>query len=323
MFSKLRKRITYANVTVTAAFVFALTGGAYAAGKYIITSKSQIKPSVIKQLQSQGKAGPAGTAGPAGPAGPAGTAGGQGLAGAAGANGTDGTNGGPGESVTTAELKPGSPCSSGGVEFKVGGKATHACNGATGYTKTLPEHQTETGAWTMSPVPVQFRCVAAPEEEVENNVTHIKEKVHTGHWEDSACLSEAPENPAFGKPVGDFEREELAHTKGSAFASISFPIPLSKPLSETAVHYIKESETTAQCAGSPEAPSAEPGNLCVYERFTSGLKTDEPIIFPPSAGFFGIPTEQGAGVSGAGVYLPMPAGKGGGIAIGAWAVTEG
>ncbi len=46
MFSMIRKRLTYANVAMTLALVFAMTGGAYAAKKYMITSKKQIKPSV-------------------------------------------------------------------------------------------------------------------------------------------------------------------------------------------------------------------------------------------------------------------------------------
>jgi hypothetical protein len=64
MFTRLRPRFTYANVTVTLALVFAMTGGAYAASKFIITSTKQIKPSVLSQLK--GKAGPAGAGGGAG-----------------------------------------------------------------------------------------------------------------------------------------------------------------------------------------------------------------------------------------------------------------
>jgi len=55
MLSALRSRVTYANVTATLALLFAMTGGAYAAKAYLITSTKQIKPSVLKSLQ--GKAG--------------------------------------------------------------------------------------------------------------------------------------------------------------------------------------------------------------------------------------------------------------------------
>ena len=46
MFSRLRKRFTYANVAMTLALVFAMSGGAYAAFTSLITSTKQISPSV-------------------------------------------------------------------------------------------------------------------------------------------------------------------------------------------------------------------------------------------------------------------------------------
>lgn len=51
MLLRVRKRLTYANVAMTLALVFAMSGGAYAAKKYVISSTKQIKPSVLKQLQ--------------------------------------------------------------------------------------------------------------------------------------------------------------------------------------------------------------------------------------------------------------------------------
>jgi Collagen triple helix repeat (20 copies) len=102
MFSALRKRLHLSPATMIAslALVFAMTGGAYAAKKYLITSTKQISPSVLKSLQ--GKAGPAGIAGTAGaqgaqgPAGPAGSVGAQGPAGARGEAGAAGTKGATG-----------------------------------------------------------------------------------------------------------------------------------------------------------------------------------------------------------------------------------
>jgi len=59
-----RKSLTVAAVTVAA---MAVTGTAVGATRYVITSLSQISPTVVKQLH--GATGPRGPAGPAGPAG--------------------------------------------------------------------------------------------------------------------------------------------------------------------------------------------------------------------------------------------------------------
>jgi len=126
MLTKLRTRLhlTPATAIAALALVFAMTGGAYAAGKYVITSTKQISPKVLKSLQgkpgAKGATGAAGAAGAAGPAGPAGA-------------GTPGAQGAPG-----AQGKEGSP----GKEGKEGPKGT------TGFTATLPTGATETGAWT-------------------------------------------------------------------------------------------------------------------------------------------------------------------------------
>ena len=126
MFSAIRKRITYTNVALTLALVFAMSGGAYAAGRYVITSTKQISPKVLKSLQ--GKAGKAGASGAAGSQGPAGPAGPQGSAGAAGGEGKAGKEGPTGKNGENG--KEGSPWTAGG---------------------TLPSGQTETGAWAFSP----------------------------------------------------------------------------------------------------------------------------------------------------------------------------
>jgi len=128
----LRSRFTYSNVVATLALVFAMSGGAYAASKILITSTKQIKPNVLTQLK--GKAGPAGvpgTAGPAGPAGPQGPAGANGKDGASGKDGAPGEKGPQGEPGKAGkEGKEGSPWTAGGV---------------------LPSGKTETGTFALNP----------------------------------------------------------------------------------------------------------------------------------------------------------------------------
>jgi hypothetical protein len=119
MFSRIRKRLTYSNIAATLAVFFAMSGGAYAASHYLITSTKQIKPSVLKSLT--GKAGPAGPAGPAGAAG-AGSAGAQGAVGPGGPQGAKGENGAPGAKGE---------------------------NGTTGFTETLPPKKTLKGDWSL------------------------------------------------------------------------------------------------------------------------------------------------------------------------------
>jgi hypothetical protein len=124
IFARIRRHISATSVLAVLALVFAMSGGAYAARKFLITSTKQISPSVLKSLKgANGKSGTAGPAGPTGPAGPAGTAG----AGTPGAGGSQGPAGATG--------KEGAP----GKEGKEGKE------GQTGFTSTLPKGATETG----------------------------------------------------------------------------------------------------------------------------------------------------------------------------------
>src|ERR1700752_388349 len=108
MFSVLRRRMSYANVVATLALVFAMTGGAYAASKFLITSTKQIKPSVLAQLKGKnGKDGAPGAQGPGGPQGPAGPAGPSGKDGTPGAEGAPGPAGPEGAAGAAGRAGPG------------------------------------------------------------------------------------------------------------------------------------------------------------------------------------------------------------------------
>lgn len=138
MTQAIRKHVNATTVIAVFALVFAMSGGAYAAKKFLITSKGQISPKVLKSLKgpagAKGANGAPGTQGPAGPAGPAGA---QGPAGAKGDNGKDGAEGKEGK-----EGKQGVP-------------------GTTGFTDTLPSGKTETGTWSAMQETEEVGTVAA------------------------------------------------------------------------------------------------------------------------------------------------------------------
>ena len=136
MFSAIRKRITYTNVAVTVALVFAMAGGAYAAKKYVITSTKQISPKVLAALK-----GKAGANGPVGPAGPAGSVGPAGPAGAKGENGKEGKEGKTGTTGAT------------GPEGATGTTGPTGTTGATGPQGPLQPGKSETG---VQPPPRQW-----------------------------------------------------------------------------------------------------------------------------------------------------------------------
>jgi hypothetical protein len=267
MISKLIRRMNAATVLATVALVLAMSGGAYAASRYIITSTRQISPKVLKTLKgAAGAAGKAGATGATGPVGPAGPAGAAGTAGTAGAAGTAGGTGPAGASVVSKTIPPGAACAAGGSEFTVSGSTpTHACNGTngtTGFTSTLPEGDTETGAWSV-------------------------------FFQPSTVTQET-------------------------YVTITFAIPLSEPISNNPTRHAfyvtleeqKEEngqKAPSQCSGTAEAPTAEAGDLCLYEGSASFPETEPtrqpflgPQIFKPGAQA-GL-ADEGIGTTGAIVF---------------------
>jgi hypothetical protein len=217
MFSWIRRRCSYANVTATLALFFAMTGGALAASHYLITSTKQIKPSVLKSL--------AGKAGPAGPAGLAGAVGAKGESGATG-TGTPGVEGHEGKE---------------GPKGKEGHEGKEGLPGVIHPGETLAPGASETGMWAASGSGDEGQlCVPNAEEA----------PVITSEGGSSGC------------PTG-YTFDKLGNV---AVGVISFTIPLEAALGGEAVHYLKyEQKAAGHCEGSFEKPTAEPGNLCVYE----------------------------------------------------------
>jgi Collagen triple helix repeat (20 copies) len=140
MLLRIRRRFTYANVAATLALVFAMSGGAYAASHFLITSTKQISPKVLKALKGKagangaqgatgatgatGPGGPAGT-GSAGPAGPTGATGETGAKGETGKEGKEGKEGKAGAPGAKGETGPQGPLQSGKSEFGAWGFTTH------------------------------------------------------------------------------------------------------------------------------------------------------------------------------------------------------
>jgi Collagen triple helix repeat (20 copies) len=137
MFSRIRRHCNFMTFVAFIALLFAMSGGAYAAGRYLITSTRQISPTVLKALKGgKGPAGANGAPGSLGAQGAPGSQGSQGPKGDTGAGGAKGETGQTGEQG--AEGEPG-PAGATGIAGAKGEPWTP--------NNTLPSKAMETGAW--------------------------------------------------------------------------------------------------------------------------------------------------------------------------------
>jgi hypothetical protein len=243
-----------------------------------------------------GKRGPKGATGPAGPVGPAGLQGPAGANGKDGANGSNGAPGSPGADGKSVALKNEAPanCTEGGFTYEVegSGEENEVCNGEAG--------------------------VIHPGETLPSEATE------TGSW-----------------VVGPFANvENYPGKNGQVKTTLSFPIPVAN---ERTPHLIlsngnelnasfQEIEHPDACPGTVAAPSAEPGNLCVYVETSNILAPSNnfegTLIINPATAFgnpataSGNPETGSEGVSEAGTILDVFTKETNGVeTFGTWAVT--
>lgn len=137
----MRRRPTPATIIAIVALFVALGGTAVAASRYIITSTSQIKPSVLKDLHGHdGATGPAGTPGQVGATGQAGAQGTPGLAGNPGEKGATGDEGAVGK-----EGPQGPPGASGTTIVA----RARSAGAVTSVTETLTADPLTGGTWAQ------------------------------------------------------------------------------------------------------------------------------------------------------------------------------
>ncbi len=129
MFARIHEKLGTAGFIISVVAMVAALGGAAYAASGGLSGKQKKEVQKIAQSEAKKFAGKPGAPGAQGPAGPAGKDGAQGPAGKDGAQG------------------PAGPQGPQGIQGKQG------VAGKTGFTKTLPGEETETGAWAIGLVP--------------------------------------------------------------------------------------------------------------------------------------------------------------------------
>lgn len=157
MFSRLRSQLGTAGFVVAIVALIAALGGAAFAAQAALSPKQKKE---VKQIARsfQGK-GPTGATGPIGPkgdpgakgdAGAPGKDGAQGSAGATGPTGPTGVAGAKGPTGATGVTGATGPTGAAGTNGVTGATGATGATGLTGFVPTLPEGETETGAFSFS-----------------------------------------------------------------------------------------------------------------------------------------------------------------------------
>jgi len=278
-------------IVACVALIAALGGTAFAAAKLNSTQKKEVEKIAKKYAGAPGATGatgPAGTNGTNGKDGTNGTNGEKGAPGAPGSPGSPGTPGTNGKSVVTGSFTgSGGSCTEGGATVEVQGEAStkkYICDGEEGSAGAPGSPGAAGQPWTPN----------------------------------NTLPSGATETGAWTLPGG---------VAGEMRTAISFPIQLAAPLDEAhvgivfpggALELIEQglgtvNEPPVNCLGSPAAPTASVGFLCIYMSKQSEMSGILAVTNLESSRVFGAGT--------AGAMVSNIARTATAQAYGTWAVT--
>ncbi len=247
-------------------------------GAYAASNSSGGGKATASAKAKKGPRGPKGPKGDTGPVGPQGPAGPAGAKGDAGTAGSNGSPGAAGKSVVVGNATAGE-CSAGGktVEVEGSGVKNKVCNGSNGTSGTNGEDGACSNANNVCTMPTGSTL--------------------SGHW-------------AFS----------LMSANATALVPISFPLTYPTP-SGPSFHFVTSEEAEegtgpAQCSGESSAPTAAPGNLCVY--YNPAFQAAEVQVVKPDEQYM---NEFGFGELDSHGIVMVFRNAIGGIGGGTWAVT--